>query len=113
MFLPAHCVARSREAVSSLANRRADTIIFSEACANFPWVSHATWLLSQMIRWGHVRAPFNIAEVAQRVYRPDIFRKAVADFGFAMPDRDTKAEGNGRFFGSEIFDPAESDCLHR
>jgi two-component system, oxyanion-binding sensor len=84
----------------------ADTIVFSDGCANFPWVSHATWMLSQMIRWGQVRTPFDIADVSRRVYRPDLFRKAVADLGIEMPELDTKTEGNGRFFGTDTFDAA-------
>jgi two-component system, oxyanion-binding sensor len=85
----------------------ADTIIFSSGSANFPWVSHATWLLSQMIRWGQVRTPFDIADVSRRVYRPDVFRKAVAGAGHSTPDRDTKIEGGGTFFGSDMFDAAD------
>jgi two-component system, oxyanion-binding sensor len=84
----------------------ADTIVFGAGSANFPWVSHATWLLSQMIRWGQVRAPFDIADVSRRVYQPNLFREALADIDLPFPAGDTKTEGNGCFFGTDTFDPA-------
>jgi ABC-type nitrate/sulfonate/bicarbonate transport system substrate-binding protein len=82
-----------------------DAVIFSKHGANFPWVSHATWLLTQMIRWGQVRVPFDIADVARRVYRPDLYRAAVAGLGVEAPKADKKTEGGGAFFGSETFNP--------
>jgi two-component system, oxyanion-binding sensor len=84
-----------------------DVLKFSGDCANFPWVSHATWLLTQMIRWGQVRAPFDIAEVARRVYRPDLYRSAIAGLGIDIPDVDLKTEGSGLFFGAGTFDPTD------
>ena len=59
-----------------------------------------------MIRWGQVRAPFDIAEVAQRVYRPDLYRSAVARLSISTPDVDLKTEGGGAFFGGGTFDPS-------
>lgn len=82
-----------------------DNVIFSKGGANFPWVSHATWLLTQMIRWGQVRGPFDIAAVARSVYRPDLFRAAAQSCGVSAPVGDSKPEGGGLFFGTEQFDP--------
>lgn len=106
VLVGALCGSLTRGGIFAGAPAAADTIVFSDGCANFPWVSHATWMLSQMIRWGQVRTPFDIADVSRRVYRPDLFCKAVADLGIAMPDGDTKTEGNDRFFGSDTSDPA-------
>ncbi len=88
-------------------NPEGETIVFSKGGANFPWVSHAAWLLTQMIRWGQVRTPFDIAEVARRVYRPDLYRAAVAPLGVTTPEMDSKTEGGGQFFGGGTFDPSE------
>ncbi|MGL4397449.1 MAG: CmpA/NrtA family ABC transporter substrate-binding protein, partial [Hyphomicrobium sp.] len=82
-----------------------DVVVFNKGGANFPWVSHAVWHLTQMIRWGQVRRPFDIVDVARRVYRPDLFRAAVAEVNVTPPDVDAKPEGGGRFFGGESFDP--------
>lgn len=83
-----------------------DTLIFHRGGANFPWTSHAVWFLTQMIRWGQARAAFDIAGVARRVYRPDIYRHAAADLGFSAPVADMKLESGGLFFGADTFDPA-------
>ncbi|MFA5952657.1 MAG: CmpA/NrtA family ABC transporter substrate-binding protein [Hyphomicrobium sp.] len=83
-----------------------EMVLFQRGDATFPWRSHAIWFLTQMIRWGHVREPFNIAEIAERVYRPDLYRKAVASLGIVTPEADFKREGSQAFFGSEEFDPA-------
>lgn len=82
-----------------------DVVVFSKAGANFPWVSHAAWILTQMIRWGQVSSAFDIAGVASRVYRPDLFRNAVAGLNIETPRHDRKAEGGGSFFGTDRFDP--------
>lgn len=85
-----------------------DAVVFSRHGANFPWRSHAVWLITQMIRWGQVREPFDILALATRVYRPDIYRAAVAALGVALPDSDYKSEGlapGSAFFGGETFDP--------
>jgi NitT/TauT family transport system ATP-binding protein/nitrate/nitrite transport system substrate-binding protein len=88
-----------------------DLVVFHRHAANFPWRSHAVWLITQMIRWGQVREPFDILALAERVYRPDLFRGAVAGLGVEVPDSDHKREGAGAispqasFFGSGAFDP--------
>jgi ABC-type nitrate/sulfonate/bicarbonate transport system substrate-binding protein len=89
-----------------------DLVVFHRGFANFPWRSHAVWLMTQMIRWGQVREPFNLQAVAERVFRTDLYREAVAAEGGAVPASDYKAEGDAagtarpHFFGGERFDPA-------
>ena len=56
-------------------------------------------MMTQMIRWGQVREPFGMKALAKRVYRPDIYRDAVAAIETDVPETDAKPEGNGRFFG--------------
>lgn len=56
-------------------------MIFHAAGANAPLPVHAAWLLSQMMRWGHVDPGMDIAAVAGRVYRPDLCAIAAADLG--------------------------------
>jgi ABC-type nitrate/sulfonate/bicarbonate transport system substrate-binding protein len=67
--------------------------IFHRCAANFPWVSHAEWMLLQMVRWGQVEADIDIPAVAARVYRPDLYRKAALAQGLACPAVDRKSEG--------------------
>ena len=61
--------------------------------ANFPWRSQAAWLYSQMIRWD--RTPFSAAEAetAQDVFRPDVYREALAGSAATLPSSSSKLEG--------------------
>lgn len=95
---------------------------FREA-ANFPWISQAGWLYAQMVRWD---APHFDPEAAQRamdVFRPDIYRSALAGRNSPLPGASSKVEGSigsplgvgaqqGRlvmspdnFFDGKTFDP--------
>ncbi|HWK40809.1 MAG TPA: CmpA/NrtA family ABC transporter substrate-binding protein [Croceibacterium sp.] len=91
--------------------------------ANFPWRSQAAWLYSQMIRWDG--APFDADEatVAAGVFRPDLYRAALAGSGEPLPGASSKLEGAlgevtgagttqgrlllgaDRFFDHRAFDP--------
>jgi two-component system, oxyanion-binding sensor len=83
-----------------------DAVVFHRHAANFPWRSHAVWIITQMIRWGQVREPFDILALAERVFRPDLFRAALATAGIDLPNVDYKLEGETTsFFGGERFDP--------
>ena len=67
--------------------------VFHRNAATHPWISHAAWLLSQMVRWGYVEKPIDLRATASRVYRPDLHREAAADLGLAAPLVDEKVEG--------------------
>jgi ABC-type nitrate/sulfonate/bicarbonate transport system substrate-binding protein len=51
-------------------------MVFHADGANAPQPLHAEWLLGQMQRWGHVSRELDVAGVARRVYRPDLFAAA-------------------------------------
>ena len=61
--------------------------------ATFPWRSHALWLLREMTRWRLIDASLDLPSLAARVYRPDIYRSAVAPLGVPVPFADMKTEG--------------------
>lgn len=71
--------------------------------ATFPWVSHALWFYSQMVRWHQVA--FDESHVAQvrATYRPDLYRLALGQSASDVPTVDTKIEGffDGRRFDSD------------
>ena len=93
--------------------------------ANFPWISQAEWLYSQMVRWDGMA--FNLADAvkAARVFRPDVYRSALIDTGEPLPGASSKVEGslemptavgtqkghitmtNNQFFDGQVFDPAD------
>jgi NitT/TauT family transport system ATP-binding protein len=63
----------------------------SSQAATFPWVSHALWFYSQMVRWGQVAFdPEHVAQV-RATYRPDLYRLALATTT-DVPCADTKID---------------------
>jgi len=93
--------------------------------ANFPWVSQAEWLFTQMIRWEGGKIDPDEAARAARVFRPDVYRAALLGTGEPLPGASSKVEGSIRattavgtqqgamtlesnhFFDGREFDPAE------
>lgn len=67
--------------------------IFFRGAATFPWRSHGLWILSQMRRWGLIDEGLDLRELAARVYRPDLYRFALAPIGESIPLHDWKREG--------------------
>lgn len=72
---------------------RPDFNVFHRYGANFPWRSHALWLLTQMVRWGQLEASEDLPKRAAMVYRPELYRKAAEALGLPYPTIDSKPEG--------------------
>jgi NitT/TauT family transport system ATP-binding protein len=102
----------------------ADFMFQYREAANFPWVSQAEWLYTQMVRWdGGAFDPVDAAKAA-RVFRPDVYRSALLGTGEPLPGASSKVEGSlvgatavgtqqgrmtlqsNRFFDGKVFDPA-------
>jgi nitrate/nitrite transport system substrate-binding protein len=66
--------------------------VFHRHLANFPWRSQAQWFLQQMQRWRQIPADTDIAAVAARVYRADLYRQ-VFGASRSLPLVDMKSEG--------------------
>lgn len=102
-----------------------DFHVFHRYAANFPWISHAEWIICQMLRWGQLAGPIDVKRAAAGVYRPDLYRQAAAALGLSCPPADQKPEGwhdqpwllatptdsftmgPDRFFDGATFDSAE------
>ncbi len=131
-LLEAGLLDRFRYGPGEAAQSLPDFHVFFRYAANFPWLSHAEWILSQMLRWRQLRGPLDIREAAAQVYRPDLYRHAAAALGLACPPFDRKQEGfhespwllatasdsftlgPDRFFDGGIFDSSEGpDCRPR
>ncbi|SDP78079.1 NitT/TauT family transport system ATP-binding protein [Phyllobacterium sp. OV277] len=84
-----------------------DYFSFHRNAANFPWVSQAQWIFSQMIRWGQVaHSPERQGKVAT-AFRPDLYRNALGPRS-DIPVEDMRVEGGHRadgFIDGAIFDP--------
>lgn len=61
-----------------------DLVLYADA-ANAPQPAHGAWLARQMQRWGHLPAWAEPEQLAQRVYRPDLFTAAAASLGLPAP----------------------------
>lgn len=112
-----------RYAAGEAARPLPDFNVFYRYAANFPWRSHAMWLLTQMLRWGQIDDAIDIRRIASEVYRPDLYRDAAAALGAPVPYQDYKTEGShasswtlteasapiamgpDRFFDGRVFDP--------
>src|SRR3546814_20079491 len=70
-----------------------DVILLSREGTPFPWRSQALWIYSQLVRWKMVDHSAENASKAASVFRPDIFRRALADSDVAMPGASMKVEG--------------------
>ena len=102
-----------------------DFNVFHRYAANFPWRSHAVWILSQMARWGELVQPLDFHRLAESVYRCDVYRAAARSLNIAAPLDDYKSEGShaeawqipadqgeltmgrDRFVDGQLFDPAD------
>jgi NitT/TauT family transport system ATP-binding protein len=62
--------------------------------ANFPWVSQAEWLYTQMVRWDGRPFDPQEAEKAARVFHPDVYRRVLAGTGDLLPGASSKVEGS-------------------
>ena len=103
-----------------------DFNVFHRYAANFPWHSHAKWILSQMVRWGEAPADLDYDAIARSAFQPDTYRSVAKSMGIACPDLDEKIEGThahawlmteasapiafgpDRFLDRRIFDPADT-----
>lgn len=114
---------KNRQTGGALRMDLPDFNVFHRYAANFPWLSHAKWILAQMIRWGHAPANLDIDVAAKAAFMPDFYRKIALELGVAAPNRNEKVEGAqssawvmtdasapiafapDRFIDGRIFDP--------
>ena len=101
---------------------------FASKAATFPWISHALWFYSQMVRWGQVTFSSQGAEIARGTYRPALYRAALEPMGIELPSANAKVEGaltsetpagstQGQlrlgpdtFFDGQVFDPEQLEA---
>lgn len=79
--------------------------------ANFPWQSHASWILKQMQSLGQVSTEIDIDAVVSATYKTDLYRKVLEAHGVSVPSRNIKPEGvhaapwmdEGYLLGEDLF----------
>ena len=70
-----------------------DFMLFSREATPFPWRSQALWIYSQLVRWKMVEHTAENAAKAAAMFRPDIFRRALAHSDVPLPGASMKVEG--------------------
>ena len=80
----------------------ADFFVLARGAATFPWVSHALWFYSQMVRWRQVEFSAEHLAAVRSTYRPDLYRAALGELDNPTPAQDVRAE---RFFDATTFNP--------
>lgn len=118
---------RNRQTGGELRVDLPDFNVFHRYAANFPWRSHAKWILSQMIRWGEAPDDIDTRIVANQAFRPEVYCEAVKGLGVPCPSTDEKMEGvhshawllkdatepvamgNDLFMDRRVFDPTNID----
>ncbi|HMN46988.1 MAG TPA: CmpA/NrtA family ABC transporter substrate-binding protein [Povalibacter sp.] len=109
---PAHILLRGLSgsltlAPGSEARHIENFYVPSRHAATFPWVSHALWFYSQMVRWGQAEFSDRDVEAVRATYRPDLYRAALAPLDVNLPHDDFRAEASpDGFFDGRPFDPA-------
>lgn len=104
-----------------------DFMLFGREATGFPWRSQALWIYSQLVRWRMVDRSGSNEAAAAAVFRPDVYRRALAGSAIAMPGASMKVEGAlasplavgahggaitlgpDRFFDGRVFDPDAID----
>jgi NitT/TauT family transport system ATP-binding protein len=66
---------------------------FHDQSANFPWISQALWIYSQMIRWGQVSCDEAGLSQVRAAYRPEMYREVLGNSRTSVPSIDSKVEG--------------------
>ncbi|MFL5024133.1 MAG: CmpA/NrtA family ABC transporter substrate-binding protein [Microvirga sp.] len=84
-------------------------LTFHDRSANFPWISQALWIYSQMVRWGQVAYDVAGPSQVQAAYRPDMYQEVLGNLGHPVPAIDSKIEGVGpeKFIDGRSFVPED------
>jgi NitT/TauT family transport system ATP-binding protein/nitrate/nitrite transport system substrate-binding protein len=67
--------------------------VFFRGAANFPFLSQAQWYVREMTRWDLLPAGIDHEALARKLYRPDLYRAAIAPLGQSLPRAALKQEG--------------------
>lgn len=75
----------------------------------FPWHSMATWMLTQMKRWGQIKGDVDYAKVAEQVFLATDAAKMMKEMGLTPPASTTKSF---QVMG-KTYDPAQPEAYAR
>jgi len=79
-----------------------DFYVPAKHAATFPWISHALWFYTQMVRWQQIELDPEHLDIVRGVFRPDLYRTALAGLDSSIPASDGKVDA---FFDGRSFEP--------
>ena len=71
-----------------------------------PWYSMATWMLTQMQRWGYVKGDVNYKDISEKVFLLTDAKKYMGETGIAVPPLAKAGYKKDKIMGKE-FDPSQ------
>lgn len=78
--------------------------------ANYPWRSHAIWMLTQMIRWDEIDVreyPKDADKILDKLYPTQIYEEVAKAFKMPLPSDKMKKEAATAFIDGREFDPSQ------
>lgn len=75
---------------------------------NYPWRSHAVWLLTQMIRWNQLETtsyPKDADKISDQIYPVSIYEEVAKVLNIKVPNEPMKSEPATAFIDGQPFDP--------
>ena len=78
--------------------------------ANYPYLSHGAWLLTQMIRWNQIdlkEYPADADEIIAKIHPYEIYEDAAKALGRKIPTERMKVEPASSFIDGREFNPAD------
>lgn len=86
-----------------------DYMRFFERDASVPYLSHATWFMSQHRRWGMLADKPDYMAEAKKIMRHDIYVAGCKMAGVKVPDQ-MESRGKETLFDGTVFDPADPEA---
>jgi nitrate/nitrite transport system substrate-binding protein len=77
----------------SAAEPLPDFHVFFKYGATFPWHSHASWYISQMMRWGDLPKTLDVKNIIRDIFWVDTYRQVAEEMGIDFPLANSKADG--------------------
>lgn len=74
----------------------------------FPWHSMATWILTQMKRWGYIKEDIDYKKIAEQVYLAADCREIMKSMGYKAPAQNS-TKHNFLLGKTKVFDPAKPE----
>ncbi len=77
--------------------------------ANYPWRSHAIWMLTQMIRWHDLEIfdyPQDADKLLDKIYPINIYEEVAKALNISLPSDTMKQEETTAFIDGRSFDPS-------